>query len=79
VQNLESASLERQRMLASLVAMVHDLGITPLAEGIEVAGDHAICRQIGFTYAQGYYYGYPSLPKSLLPPTPGDMPQPGNS
>ena len=35
VQNLDSASLERQRMLASLVKMVHDLGITPLAEGIE--------------------------------------------
>ena len=35
VQNLESASIERQRMLASLVQMVRDLGITPLAEGIE--------------------------------------------
>ena len=44
VQNLETASMERQRMLASLVKMVHDLGITPLAEGIETAGDHEICR-----------------------------------
>ena len=40
VQNLETASVERQRMLASLVQMVHDLGITPLAEGIERPGDH---------------------------------------
>jgi EAL domain-containing protein (putative c-di-GMP-specific phosphodiesterase class I) len=66
VQNLESASVERQRMLASLVQMVLDLGISPLAEGIEVAGDDQICRQIGFTCAQGYYYGYPALPKSFV-------------
>ena len=37
VQNIASASLERQRMLASLVKMVHELGITPLAEGIEAS------------------------------------------
>jgi EAL domain-containing protein (putative c-di-GMP-specific phosphodiesterase class I) len=66
VQNLESASIERQRMLASLVQMVHDLGIAPLAEGIELAGDHEICRQIGFQFGQGFYYGYPVLPKQLL-------------
>jgi EAL domain-containing protein (putative c-di-GMP-specific phosphodiesterase class I) len=66
VQNLESASVERQRMLASLVQMVHDLGISPLAEGIELAGDHEICRQIGFQFGQGFFYGYPVLPKRLL-------------
>jgi len=66
VQNLESASIERQRMLASLVQLVHDLGISPLAEGVELAGDHEICRQIGFQYGQGFYYGYPVLPKQLL-------------
>ena len=65
VQNLESASMERQRMLASLVSMVHDLGIKPLAEGIEVEGDHEICRQMGFTCGQGFLYGYPMLPKQL--------------
>jgi EAL domain-containing protein (putative c-di-GMP-specific phosphodiesterase class I) len=68
VQNLETASLERQRMLSSLVHMVRDLGITPLAEGIETSGDDAICRQIGFTCAQGFFYGYPALPKMLLDP-----------
>ena len=61
VQNLESASIERQRMLASLVQMVSDLGITPLAEGIELEGDHEICRQMGFECGQGFLYGYPML------------------
>jgi len=66
VQNLQSASLERQRMISSLVQMVSELGITPLAEGIETSGDDAICRQIGFTCGQGFFYGYPALPKMLL-------------
>ena len=66
VQNLESASIERQRMLASLVKMGQDLGIAPLAEGIELAADHEICRQIGFQFGQGFYYGYPVLPKRLV-------------
>jgi EAL domain-containing protein (putative c-di-GMP-specific phosphodiesterase class I) len=67
VQNIESAPLERQRMLATLVQMVHDLGIKPLAEGIETLGDHEICKQIGFTLAQGFLYGHPALPKTLVP------------
>src|SRR3954471_6263019 len=62
IQNLETASVERQRMLASLVQMVHDLGIKPLAEGIELEADHEICRQMGFTSAQGFLYGHPMLP-----------------
>jgi EAL domain-containing protein (putative c-di-GMP-specific phosphodiesterase class I) len=66
VQNIASASLERQRMLASLVKMVHELGITPLAEGVEQVGDHEVCRQMGFTMAQGFYYGHPSLPNTLV-------------
>jgi len=65
VQNLETASMERQRMLGSLVKIVHELGITPLAEGIELEADHAICRQMGFTCAQGFLYGRPVMPKQL--------------
>jgi EAL domain-containing protein (putative c-di-GMP-specific phosphodiesterase class I) len=65
VQNLETASIERQRMLASLVKIVHELGITPLAEGIELEADHEICRQMGFTCAQGFLYGHPMLPQKL--------------
>jgi EAL domain-containing protein (putative c-di-GMP-specific phosphodiesterase class I) len=70
VQNLESASVERQRMLGSLVRMVHELGIKPLAEGIELAADHEICRQLGFTCGQGFYYGHPALPKRLIAENP---------
>jgi EAL domain-containing protein (putative c-di-GMP-specific phosphodiesterase class I) len=66
VQNLGTGSAERRRMLASLVKMVIDLGITPLAEGVETEDDHEACREVGFTCAQGFLYGYPTLPKRLL-------------
>jgi EAL domain-containing protein (putative c-di-GMP-specific phosphodiesterase class I) len=46
--------------------MVRELGIRPLAEGIETSGDDAICRQLAFTYAQGFFYGYPALPRTLV-------------
>lgn len=66
VQHLESASLERLKLLSSLVRMVRSLGIEPLAEGIETAGDHKICQQMGFSCAQGFFHGRPALPKSLV-------------
>jgi EAL domain-containing protein (putative c-di-GMP-specific phosphodiesterase class I) len=66
VQHLETAPPERQKMLASLVQMVRDLKIRPLAEGIETIGGHEICRRIGFDCAQGFLYGHPALPKTLL-------------
>ncbi len=60
IRNIDSATPERQRMLASLVSLVKDLGIRPLAEGIETAGEAEVCRSIGFTSAQGYYFGRPA-------------------
>jgi EAL domain-containing protein (putative c-di-GMP-specific phosphodiesterase class I) len=68
VQHLDTAPLERQKMLASLVNMVRELAIRPLAEGIETIGEHEICRRIGFHCAQGYLYGHPAVPKALVQP-----------
>ena len=65
VRNIQSASAERQQMLSSLVRMVSDLGIAALAEGIEQQEEHETCQEIGFTFAQGYLYGKPALPKSF--------------
>lgn len=59
VRGLHGAASGRRNMLASLVKMVHDLGVVSLAEGIETAEDAAACHEIGFTTAQGYYYGRP--------------------
>jgi EAL domain-containing protein (putative c-di-GMP-specific phosphodiesterase class I) len=73
VQNLDSASPARMKMVASLVQMVRDLSVRPLAEGIETIGDHEVCRRIGFDCAQGYLYGQPALPKMILQHPPHEM------
>lgn len=60
IRGIDSASVERQRMLESLVRIAADLGIISLAEGIETAEEHETCRRLGFVYGQGYYYGTPA-------------------
>ena len=47
-------------MLASLVNMVKDLGVNPLAEGIESPGEADTCREMGFLTAQGFHFGRPA-------------------
>ena len=51
-------------MVQTLVSMVRDFGISPLAEGIEKDAEAEICREIGFELAQGYHFG---RPKSEIP------------
>lgn len=60
VRGIDQASPERQRMLASLVKMVIDLGVNPLAEGIETLEEADVCRSMGFMTAQGYHFGRPA-------------------
>jgi EAL domain-containing protein (putative c-di-GMP-specific phosphodiesterase class I) len=63
IRNLDQATAERQKMVASLVRIVLDLGVVPLAEGIETKAEADVCRQIGFQLAQGYFYGRPAAPR----------------
>lgn len=60
IHNIDKADKHRHRMLETLVQMVSDLDIAPLAEGIETAAEAKICRELGFALAQGYFYGRPS-------------------
>jgi len=61
IHDIDQASPERQRMLASLVNIVGELGIASLAEGVETAAEHEICTQMGFKFGQGFHYGKPAL------------------
>ncbi len=38
------------------------LGICPLAEGVETEAEAIACRQLGFEFAQGYYFARPLPP-----------------
>jgi len=67
VQGLGSASADRQRMVERLVQMTCELGIVPLAEGIEDDIDHQVCKQMGFTCAQGFLYGKPQPQRHYAP------------
>ena len=65
VRGVDAAPPSKRRLLKSLVAIVRDLGAEPLAEGVETAGEAEACVDIGFTRAQGYFYG-PPLPAPEL-------------
>src|SRR5262249_7551950 len=60
IQVIHAAPQQRQQMLAALVHMVSELGIAPLAEGVESAEEAQTCQQLGFRFAQGYFYGRPA-------------------
>jgi EAL domain-containing protein (putative c-di-GMP-specific phosphodiesterase class I) len=61
VHEIDRATPERQRMLASLVRIVSDLGIASVAEGVETEAEHEACRQMGFDFGQGFHYGRAEL------------------
>lgn len=61
VRALHEASPDHQRMVATLVHMVREMGVLSLAEGIERKAERDVCAELGFELAQGYYFGRPSL------------------
>ena len=63
IRDIQQAPSYRQKVLENLVRMAHDLGIVPLAEGIETREEHEFCRYVGFVLGQGFYYGRPGAAK----------------
>jgi EAL domain-containing protein (putative c-di-GMP-specific phosphodiesterase class I) len=60
IRDLHQASAERRLVTARLVELVRDLGITPLAEGVENEAEAIACEDLGFDLAQGYFFGRPA-------------------
>jgi EAL domain-containing protein (putative c-di-GMP-specific phosphodiesterase class I) len=60
IREIHLAPARQQQMLASLVRMVRELNITPLAEGVEQEAEHQVISEMGFELAQGYLYGKPA-------------------
>lgn len=61
IRDIDRASASRQDLLCSLVRIAHDLGTTPLAEGVESKAEHDTCTELGFELAQGFYYSRPMI------------------
>jgi EAL domain-containing protein (putative c-di-GMP-specific phosphodiesterase class I) len=66
IMEIDQASAQRQHMLASLVRMVRELGILPLAEGMETEMEAKTCVQLGFELNQGFFYGRPAPIEEVL-------------
>jgi EAL domain-containing protein (putative c-di-GMP-specific phosphodiesterase class I) len=66
VRDIDQAPDTKRRLLKSLVEIARDLGVEPLAEGLETGAEAAVCLDLGFTRAQGYHFGRP-VPIDQLP------------
>ena len=60
IHDLDEASSQKQQMVSSLVRMARDIGIVPLAEGVERDQESDVCRDLCFELGQGFYYGKPA-------------------
>ena len=65
IRNIDSAPAAKRHLLGSLVSAARDLGVRTVAEGIETADAAEVCTAIGFTHAQGYFFGRPVPPSQL--------------
>jgi EAL domain-containing protein (putative c-di-GMP-specific phosphodiesterase class I) len=73
IHNIHLAPKEVHQRIVKFLAMAQDLGAATIAEGIECKEEEETCRQLGFDYAQGNFYGTPR-PISRF-----DLPQENNS
>jgi EAL domain-containing protein (putative c-di-GMP-specific phosphodiesterase class I) len=60
IRGLSQASEERQNMVRSLVKIVCELNVVPLAEGVETRDEAQACSNFGFDLAQGFFFGRPT-------------------
>jgi len=59
IRGIDVAPVSRKSLLTSLVAVARDLLVQTVAEGVETAAEADICMRIGFTHAQGFFFGRP--------------------
>jgi len=59
VREIDKAPEAKKDMVQMLVSMAAKMGISTLAEGLEREEEVKACREMGFDYIQGYYYGKP--------------------
>jgi EAL domain-containing protein (putative c-di-GMP-specific phosphodiesterase class I) len=69
VRNADRASNHQWKLLKMLVEMAHDFDSIAVAEGIETGAEAEACRDLGFDYAQGFFFGRPAP----LRPNPGTL------
>lgn len=64
IRDLDRASPKKRQLVAQLVRIVHDVGATALAEGVETTDEARACADMRFDLVQGYLTGRPVLPEA---------------
>lgn len=59
VRAIDQAPRSKRRLLTSLVSAAHDLLARTVAQGVETESVARACMEIGFTHAQGRFFGRP--------------------
>jgi EAL domain-containing protein (putative c-di-GMP-specific phosphodiesterase class I) len=60
IRNIDTAGKERRSLVGSLVHIVREIGVLPLAEGVETIAEAEACTALGFVLAQGFHFGKPA-------------------
>ena len=60
IQGLPFSTDQQRATIRSLISIVRDLNVVPLAEGVETAEEAAISMELGFDLVQGYLFGRPA-------------------
>lgn len=60
IRDIQNADSMKQKLVASMVKMLIELDIQPMAEMVETVKEHETLKRLGFQLAQGFYYGRPS-------------------
>ena len=64
IRHLDRASPKKRQLVAQLVGIVHDVGATALAEGVETIAEAQACANMRFDLLQGFLTGRPLLPEA---------------
>ncbi len=67
IRDLHQANAAKRQLVKTLVAMVRDFEIAALAEGIECSEEREVCKELGFEFAQGYFFGRPTPIHAVCP------------
>jgi EAL domain-containing protein (putative c-di-GMP-specific phosphodiesterase class I) len=59
VHGLPFTTTQHRATIQSLLRIVRDLKVTPLAEGVETMDEASVAFELGFELAQGYLFGRP--------------------
>ena len=68
IRKIHLAPKRLHQLIVTFLNMSQDLGAGTIAEGVECREEGETCRQLGFDYAQGNFYGVPRPISQLVLP-----------